>query len=468
MKKKTFFTTQFMFLLFFNGAILLLSVMLWNEKRDVQEEMALSEHYFILSSLMRDMQAESSRSGETGYDTAKLMEPYTQYRRDKRRALFLYQGEKLRYSDAGDMPEWDMAGRGASREGFRRLWTEGLYLYVEGKFPDPWEDYTLVYRYDMKAKYESWNKLKNTLFLGGSVCSLLLSLCLLALLNRLFAPLQQIAETSLSIAAGDLQGRLPDKGKDEVAAMAKSFNQMASTIEKQIAALREAAEQKQRLVDNFAHELRTPLTAIYGYGEYLQKAAVTEEDKTACAGYIMSECRRLSNLSRQLLELAALRGEEMVWEKIPVRHLFEAVGYTMRSKAEKRGITITFQPDLDVLTGNRELLESLLINLIDNSIKACESGGRIRVSAFAEGKKAVLCVSDNGRGIPAEELPRVKEAFYRVDKARSRKEGGAGLGLSLCEQIADAHQAVMRMESSPQEGTTVHIYFPFNKSVTSR
>lgn len=117
--------------------------------------------------------------------------------------------------------------------------------------------------------------------------------------------------------------------------MAGSFNEMASTIQRQIAALQEAAEEKQRLVDNFAHELRTPLTAIYGYGEYLQKAAVTEEDKVACAGYIMSECRRLSNLSRQLLELAALRGEDIAWEPVPVERLMETVEYTVRAKAEK-------------------------------------------------------------------------------------------------------------------------------------
>lgn len=454
MKKKTFFTTQIMFLLFFNGAVLLLSVMLWKEKLEVQKEMALSEHYMILSSVMRDMQAE-------GNDAAKLMEPYTRYRKDRRRALFLYRGEQLVYSDSDDREVLDLGEKAADEAGMRRIRTDGLFLYVEGTFPEPWEDYALVYRYDLRQMYENWRKLKNTLFLGGSGCSLLLSLCLLTLLNRLFAPLQQIAATSRSIASGDLQGRLPEKGKDEVAAMAKSFNEMASTIQRQIAALQDAAQEKQRLVDNFAHELRTPLTAIYGYGEYLQKAAVTEEDKTACAGYIMSECRRLSNLSRQLLELAALRGEDVAREPIPVERLLETVEYTVRPKAEKRGITVTFRTELDVLEGNRELLESLLINLIDNGIKACESGGHIQVKAFREGEKAVLSVSDNGRGIPPAELGRVREAFYRVDKARSRKEGGAGLGLSLCEQIADIHQAVMELDSLPQKGTIVRISFPY-------
>lgn len=133
------------------------------------------------------------------------------------------------------------------------------------------------------------------------------------------------------MTSGDFNGRLPEKGRDEVAAMAHSFNQMAETIKTQIAELEEAAAQKQRLVDNFAHELRTPLTAIYGYAEYLQKAAVSEEDKVSSAGYIMSQCRRLSNLSQQLLELSAPR-EEGGAGKIQVDKLFYAVKQTIRQR----------------------------------------------------------------------------------------------------------------------------------------
>lgn len=172
MKKKTFFTTQFMFLLFFNGAVLLLSVMLWKEKLEVQKEMALSEHYMILSSVMRDMQAE----GGDGYDAAKLMEPYTRYRKDKRRALFLYRGEQLLYSDVDDRDNFDMEKTAAAEEGMLQDPDRRAVSLCGGKFPQPWDDYILVYRYDLRQMYENWRKLKNTLFLGGSGCSLLLSL----------------------------------------------------------------------------------------------------------------------------------------------------------------------------------------------------------------------------------------------------------------------------------------------------
>ena len=471
MKKKTFFTTMLLFLLFFNGAFLFLAVVFWHEKLDVQKEMALSEHYMILTSAARDMQALDSRGNGGNYNMEELMQPYTQFRQDGHRSLYLYHGGQLLYSDETKRtgkdaenalaPSLKESGQREIRMVKEKKETgEYGFLYVEGCFPQPYEDYSLIYKYSLKDIYENWREMKNLLFLCGGVFSLLLSLCLIALLNRLFHPLQQIAETSREMTSGDFNGRLPEKGRDEVAAMAHSFNQMAETIKTQIAELEEAAAQKQRLVDNFAHELRTPLTAIYGYAEYLQKAAVSEEDKVSSAGYIMSQCRRLSNLSQQLLELSALREERGRLGKIQVDKLFYAVKQTILPKAESRGVAVSFEAKLEELKGNRDLLESLLINLIDNGIKACDSGGTVRVSAYFQGRHPALAVADNGRGIPEKAISQIKEPFYRVDKARSRKEGGAGLGLSICEQIAQVHQAQLQIGSAPGKGTVIRIIFP--------
>lgn len=468
MKKKTFFTTLLLFLLFFNGAFLFLAVVFWHEKLDVQKEMALSEHYIILSSAVRDLQALDSRGTGGDYNMEELMQPFTQYRQDGHRMLYLYHEGELLYSNETEKSEENPGNVPVPKlkeSGQRELRVEkeaGEYgaLYVEGCFPQPYEGYSLIYKYSLKDVYESWREMKNLLFLCGGVFSLLLSLCLIVLLNRLFGPLQQIAETSREMTSGDFNGRLPEKGRDEVAAMAHSFNRMAETIEAQIAELEEAARQKQRLVDNFAHELRTPLTAIYGYAEYLQKASVSEEDKVSSAGYIMSQCRRLSNLSQQLLELASLREGGVGMEKAVVEEMFDSVGQTVLPKAESRGIAVSFEAKVKELKGNRDLLESLLINLIDNGIKACDSGGRVRVDAYYWKRRPVLEVADNGRGIPEKEISQIKEPFYRVDKARSRKEGGAGLGLSICEQIAEVHGAQLQIRSAQGAGTAIKIIFP--------
>lgn len=289
--------------------------------------------------------------------------------------------------------------------------------------------------------------------------SILLALCLLFLVHRLFQPLGQIATASQNMAAGNYTSRLPVSGHDELAHMAQSFNHMAGEIENQIAALQEAAGQKQRFIDNFAHELRTPLTAIYGYAEYLQKALVTEEDKIAASGYIMAECQRLQTMAQQLLELALLRGDTMEQGPVAVANLFDAVQHTMYPQAQAKQTALVYDNQATSIWGNLDLLHSLLINLLDNALKACGTKGTIIVRACQEQNQTILSVQDNGQGMSCQQLSRVKEAFYRGDRARSRKEGGAGLGLAICEEIARCHHSTLQFCSTPGQGTTVKIIF---------
>ena len=220
MKKKTFFTTMLLFLLFFNGAFLFLAVVFWHEKLDVQKEMALSEHYMILTSAARDMQALDSRGNGGNYNMEELMQPYTQFRQDGHRSL--YHGGQLLYSDEtkrtgkdaenAPAPSLKESGQREIRMVKEKKETgEYGFLYVEGCFPQPYEDYSLIYKYSLKDIYENWREMKNLLFLCGGVFSLLLSLCLIALLDRLFHPLQQIAETSREMTSGDFNGR-PGRG----------------------------------------------------------------------------------------------------------------------------------------------------------------------------------------------------------------------------------------------------------------
>lgn len=517
MKKKTFYTTILLFLLFFYAMIFFLTLILWREKLEATKEMVLSEHYMVMSAMIQDMRAVENRDGNLSDSMVELLKPYVNSRRDGKRSFLLYGNEILLYSNSpeaepekegheqpesketagaaiaeaevpekreeaerqgtqaeqGRQAEQAEPEEGAEEENFYQVTgrrkvsivskqtedKERQFLSVEGYFPEPWQEYSLVCRLDIQKMYDDWRQLKHTLFLIGGSLSFLLSICLLVLLNRLFKPLQQIASTSAEMAEGNFRGRLPIRGKDEISAMARSYNHMAVTIEEQMEALREAATQKQQLVDNFAHELRTPLTAIYGYAEYLQKAVLTEDDRLAATAYIMSESRRLSKLSHQLLDLAILRGEEIQRERIPVSRLFEAVRCTLERKAAERGITLLFQTETEELFGNQDLLESLLINLIDNGIKACNHGGTVRIRAYEKDKKAVLSIADNGRGMPPEEVSHVTEAFYRIDKARSRLEGGAGLGLAFCEQIVLLHQARLQIQSKQGKGTTVFVYF---------
>jgi signal transduction histidine kinase len=249
------------------------------------------------------------------------------------------------------------------------------------------------------------------------------------------------------------------KGRDELAELSASFNDMAVEIERQMDELTAAAENKQLFIDNFAHELKTPLTAIYGYAEYMQKTDISEDDKLFALSSVMSESSRIHTMALQMMELAGLRNDQVRIERLELSQLFAKVERTMAPAAEAKKIEMRFNRGVPELSGDAVLLESLLTNLIDNAVKASFEGGLISVSAFTEAGAPVITVTDNGKGIPAEALARLTQPYFRVEKHRHRRDGGAGLGLAICEQIAVKHGASLAFESAPGKGTTVKVTF---------
>jgi signal transduction histidine kinase len=191
----------------------------------------------------------------------------------------------------------------------------------------------------------------------------------------------------------------------------------------------------------------------------MQKVSITENDKLTATDYIMSESRRLQNIAYRLLDLATLRNSEIKHDEIAVAELFRSTEATMRINALEKKVELTWSCKMDKLTGDRDLLESLLINLVDNAVKACDPGGRVELGADWEDGNKVISVQDNGKGMTEEQLSRITEAFYRVDQSRSRRDGGAGLGLSLCEQIAFCHGAEISFSSEPGAGTIAKVTF---------
>ncbi|MDE6404501.1 MAG: HAMP domain-containing histidine kinase, partial [Lachnospiraceae bacterium] len=328
-------------------------------------------------------------------------------------------------------------------------------------FPAPWQDYGLMYIGDLSDAIRSWRHTKNILFLTGAVVMLAMSFFLFQFLNIIFRPLRQISSTSTKIASGNYGSRIPVRGKDEISSVAYNFNRMAERVEMQIKQLEDAAEQKQQFIDNFSHELRIPLTAIYGYAEYIQKALMSEEERYECTQFIMSECSRLQNMAYQLLDMALLRGDEMSDSDCSVKELFAKSEKAMHMRAAEKRVKLTYDlPENLMVRGNMEQLLILTNNLIDNAIKASGPEDEIRILAYSDKSNIVVEVEDHGIGMEAEQMSHIKEAFYRVDKARSRAAGGAGLGLSICEKIIRIHHADMSFASEPGAGTTVKLSFP--------
>lgn len=460
MKKRTFFTTLLLFLLFFNGSVIWMVRAVWNDRLDAQKEHSLSEHYFMTYSLSRDLQAVESRGELSEEALVELVSPYARMLQNGKSNLAFFRNGEGVYSTA---PMEEMTPP-TLKEGERLVAVKdekNLNLYIYGTLPQPYQSDVFVYRYQLQEMRSSWENLKNTLFVAGSISSGMLALCLLLVVNRLFRPLGQISEASRKIAQGNYGDRLPDSGKDELAEMARSFNHMAEEVQLQVEQLQQAAEQKQQFMDNFAHELRTPLTAVYGYAKLLQGGAVNSRDQEKAVDHILRESERIKSLSEQLLELAVLHGSEIEREQIPVAELFRTVADTIAFKAGVKGISVVtmIQEGCDSVYGNRGLLESLLLNFLDNAVKASADGSVVELTAAREEKGLALSVRDYGHGMSQEQLSRVREPFYRVDKARSRRDGGAGLGLAICGQIAEVQGAELSLWSAPGQGVTAKAVF---------
>jgi len=462
MKQRTFLTTLALFLFFFNLGIFIVSVAMFRDTVNSATERSLGEHYFIVSALVKDFSAVESRGANLDSSLSSILQPYSFLSGERKTGLALYKSDQLVYSNQNASVLKDNSLKppeNGNRLTMFRKADDKTYVIVLGKLPVPYNSYTLVYLYDTTEAIKSWSQLKNILFLAGFVLSVLLAFGLLLVLNRIFRPLKQISRTSKDIADGAYETRLPVSGHDELAEMARSFNHMADEIQRQMTELKDAADKKQQFVDNFAHELRTPLTAIYGYAEYMQKAVLSEEDRLLVLNYIMSESRRLQTVASQLLELANLQNNPITCEELKVSSLFETVRQTLYGKIEEKDVQIEFSSEIETICGDSYLMESMLINLIGNAIKACGKGGHIIVSAAKEAGRKTISVRDNGKGMTPEVLSQITEPFYRGEKSRNRNDGGAGLGLALCKQIASSHDAELSFSSRPGEGTTAKITF---------
>ena len=280
-----------------------------------------------------------------------------------------------------------------------------------------------------------------------------LAALLMLTIRRILIPFYQLRDAANVIADGDYQRRVDRPGTDEIGQVSQSFNRMADRVEEHIHTLAEMNEKQRQLLGSLAHELKTPMTGIQGYAELLQRVELPTGKQSDCLHYIEEECKRLSRLSAKMLQLTELSDEtviEKTWQA--VEGLFEQVRQITRFRLQEKKLRL----EMDLEEGlrmecDRDLLLSFLTNLIDNACKASPDGAVIRLIGTGEG----LFVRDEGCGIPEEEIRRVTEPFYMIDKSRSRKQGGAGLGLALCSQIARLHGGILDIQSVPGEGSRI-------------
>ncbi|MBR4961436.1 MAG: HAMP domain-containing protein [Clostridia bacterium] len=228
----------------------------------------------------------------------------------------------------------------------------------------------------------------------------------------------------------------------------------------------ELDESRREFVANVSHELRTPLTSIKGATEtVLSDPEMDGEMREYFLGMILSESDRMTRIVSDLLVLSRLDNKRTKWqvETFDMPALVRRLCEVMRTDLEAHGheISCTAEPDLPSVTGDRQRLEQVMINIISNAIKYTPEGGRIGVNLFRENDRLVTTVRDNGVGIPEEDMGHLFERFYRVEKSRTSDAGGTGLGLAIAKELVEAHGGRIAIHSRLNEGTEVRIELPF-------
>jgi len=282
-------------------------------------------------------------------------------------------------------------------------------------------------------------------------------------------PVRRLSDATKAISEGDYSHRIETVTNDELGQLTKAYNSMAGTIQEKISDLERSVQSKEDFIAAFAHETKTPITGIIGYADLIYQGKLHDKDIKDAAGTIMSEGERLQSLSNKLLELTELNNGEstLMKEEISVSDLEKDLSVLMNIEADKRGVNISYQLEDGYFWADYDLIRSVLINLVENSIKA--EARNITVSGTQGYLEAyTFTVSDDGMGIPADKVSRVKEAFYMVDKSRSRAEHGAGLGLSLCDRIVKLHGGTLDIESEEGKGTSIKIHIPDKNETESK
>ncbi|MDO4565348.1 MAG: HAMP domain-containing sensor histidine kinase [Clostridia bacterium] len=285
-------------------------------------------------------------------------------------------------------------------------------------------------------------------------------LCMLIISFIASRSMRSLMRYAKRIGKGNYNERAKVSSLDEIGDLAVSFNNMANAIEQKVSALEGYAKQQKDFVANFSHELKTPMTSIIGYADMLRSAQMEEEDAFTAANFIFSEGKRLEALSLKLMDLVVLDKDEFTLMRGYSRKVLGHVTAVVVPMLEKAQLELVCSFEQQLIMYEKDLVLTLVTNLIDNARKASSAGGHIYLTGKKQQNRYRISVRDEGIGIPAEELARITEAFFMVDKSRARAQHGAGLGLAIGNRIAKLHGSELHFESEVGKGTLVWFDVP--------
>lgn len=365
-----------------------------------------------------------------------------------RTALYTDENEKL-YSSYGMTTDIDFIGELiALKDGYHiKKHSDGFVLGVVSTFIVGKKEVYFITVNDISDVFAQREIQYRQALLLGTVLLICVIICVWIFSKYITYPLQKLSNISERIAGGSYGDRTHITTNDEVGALAKSFDKMAEAVEEKINFLEQAVRSREDFVANFSHELKTPMTAIMGYADMLRSHENSPEVQIKSADYIYKESKRISELSLKLMDLMGLSDEHISIEPVDVQKLKINIG---------EHFIWNMQPA--TVSADKTLVISVLKNLCDNAEKA--EATKILIKGCVEENKYKITVTDNGKGISEKDMSRIKEPFYMVDRSHTGTNDGFGLGVTLCERIANLHGTSLTLESVIGVGTTVEFELP--------
>lgn len=349
----------------------------------------------------------------------------------------------------------------AGQEGYKIVKQNGRYvLYTGTSFEVLDRVYYVETFSDITRDYENRDA-QLRMFRMIMIIVMTVCLMLMAILNNMIVvPIRRLSKATKLVAGGRAGIRIRKRSKDEIGVLAEDFNRMSTSLNRTMKELEEKTKSQEMFTNNFAHELKTPLTSMIGYADLIRSNQLSEEELITYANQIVVEGRRLEKMSMKLMDLIVLKKQDFLFYDMDITIFAEAVYETLLPVAGKYGVELTVNVQPAIVKFEPDLMKTVLINLFDNARKSMDGKGKISLFGVWVSDEYRIGIKDNGCGIDEENLSRLTEAFYMVDKSRSRANGGAGLGLAICNEIVKLHQAKLQIMSKKGIGTQVSVCFP--------
>ncbi|MEK4666140.1 sensor histidine kinase [Niallia sp. FSL R7-0271] len=462
--QKIFLSTFFIFITLFDIAAFVLISSSYHFSLQREEENSIREQSIILKSIENSISQFLQSASYNKEQLTSLIKPLANYYENQNVYLALYNENTKVYSNT---PILDSKLLGIQEKETRKIQTKKLggkrYLFVSSPLPSN-PNYSLVYARNISQLDVYLSSMSRVFVIVSILVCIVLGILNFIFLKRLTGPLNKMISITSEIANGAFHKRVHIKRRDDLGTLGSTFNKMADSIEDKVGQLTKESQNKQQFIDNLAHEMKTPLTSILGYSEYLQKAKYKEKQRLIATQHLNEAAERLQKLSIKLLDLTSMRTKNKDFKEVNMEGLFAALYRFMNPILKKKNIHLEIRAEVKSLLGDETLLLSLLINLVENSARASKDNDLIAVRSYVDEKEEFIVeVKDYGIGLDKEEIKKITEPFYRVDKSHSREFGGFGLGLSIVAQIAKYHNADLDIQS--QKGTTIRIIF--NKTLTT-